>query len=81
MPTLSGLACATESQKASSVCALSVRPESKMVTGNLDGQAAANLVEGLLDGEERGLGVERVEDGLDEQRIDAALDQAERLLA
>ncbi len=32
MPTLSGFACATEIQNASSVCAFSVRPESKIVT-------------------------------------------------
>jgi hypothetical protein len=32
MPTLSGFACFTESQNASSVCAFSVRPESKIVT-------------------------------------------------
>ncbi len=49
--------------------------------GNLDRDAASDLLEGLLDGEERGLGVERVEDGFDQQGVAAALDQAERLLA
>jgi len=69
MPTLSGRACATEIQNASSVCALSVRPESKIVT------------EIISDGEERGFGIERVENRLDEQHIGAALEQPERLLA
>ena len=33
------------------------------------------------DGEDRGLGVERVEDRLDQQHVDAAVDQAAHLLA
>jgi hypothetical protein len=37
-----------------------------------EGQRDFVLGEDLLDGDERGLGVERVEDGLDQQQIDAA---------
>ena len=39
-------------------------------------QPGAVPLEIVVDGEQRGLGVERVEDGLDQQQIDAALDQA-----
>jgi hypothetical protein len=48
--------------------------------GDHQRHAAAKLQERLLDGEERGLGVERVENRLDQQHVGAALDQAERLL-
>jgi len=41
--------------------------------GDLDRDAAFDLLEGFLDREESGLGVERVEDGFDEERIDTAL--------
>ena len=41
----------------------------------------AALLADLGDGVDRGLGVERVEDRLDQQQIDAAVDQAARLLA
>ena len=43
-------------------------------------QAHAALGEHLLDGDERGLGVQRVEDGLDQQQVGAAVDQAAHLL-
>src|SRR5581483_3070902 len=42
---------------------------------NHERQSQFQFVETLLDGEERGLRVERVEDGLDEQNIHAALNQ------
>ena len=45
-----------------------------------DRQFFAVLVEDLLDGDQRGLGVERVEDGLDQQQVDAARDQRADLL-
>ena len=48
--------------------------------GDHDRQAPAALGEDLLAGEDRGLGVERVEDGLDEDEIGAAVDQALDLL-
>ena len=47
--------------------------------GQHDRQLDPHLVEHLLDGKARGLGVQRVEDGLDEDRVHAALDQAARL--
>ena len=53
--------------------------------GDHDGQlfssgCEAILIEDLADGDERGLGVERVEDGLDEQQIDAAGDERADLM-
>ncbi len=44
-------------------------------------QRAARRLERFGDGVDRGLGVERVEDRLDQQDVGAALDQAARLLA
>jgi hypothetical protein len=38
------------------------------------------VFEKLVDGKQRGLGVERVEDGLDQQHVGAALHQAFHLL-
>jgi hypothetical protein len=43
--------------------------------------ADAALFHRLLAGEDGGLGVERVEDGLDQQRVDAAIDQSADLFA
>ena len=43
-------------------------------------QLDAHLVEHLQDREARRLGVQRVEDRLDQEQVDAALDQAARLL-
>ena len=43
-------------------------------------QPHAALVERLLDADQRGLGVERVEDGFEQQQVRAAVDQPERLL-
>ncbi len=48
--------------------------------GNLDRHAPADFIEGFLQGEKRGLGIERIENGFDEQRIDAALQQTKCLL-
>ena len=45
--------------------------------GHDERQALAGLVEGRLDGEDRGLGVERVEDRLDDEEVRAALDEPE----
>jgi hypothetical protein len=44
--------------------------------GNHHRPAAAGVVEKLLDGEQRGLGVQRVEHGFDEQDVGAAINQA-----
>ena len=51
-----------------------------IVTEAITGHARAALLEEPLDGEQRRLDVERVEDGLDEQQVDAAVDQAAGLL-
>ena len=52
-----------------------------MVPEIITGRSDAARREFLGDGEDRGLGVERVEDGLDQQRVDAAVDQPAHLLA
>ena len=44
-------------------------------------QRAARRLERFRDGVDRGLGVERIEDGLDQKNVGAALDQPARLLA
>ena len=76
-PTASGRACAIEFQNASTVWPESVRPEaSVIVPGDDQRDPVAGRVEGRLDAEDRGLGVERVEDRLDDEQVGAALDQA-----
>ena len=73
MPTLNGCACATEVQNASTVWPESVRPlRSVIVTEIHQRQRAART---STRGDERGFGVERVEDRLDQQEVDAAVDQ------
>ena len=68
--------CLSEYQKASGVWPDRVRPgEIGDGAGEHDRQLDAHLVEDLLNGEARRLGVQRVEDGLDQDRVDAALDQ------
>ena len=81
-PIDSGAAWRTEFQNASGVCPDSRRPErSVMVPEIITGRLDAALVHHFGDGEDRGLGVERVEDGLDQEGVDAAVDQAAHLLA
>ena len=76
-PMDSGRAWRSEFQNASAVWPDSVRPEaSVMVPEIITGSARAGSLEILLDGEQRGLGVERVENGLDQQDVGAAVDQA-----
>jgi hypothetical protein len=54
-----------------------VRPEaSVMVPEIITGRRRPRSSKQLLDGEQRRLGVQRVEDGLDQQQVGAALDQA-----
>ena len=48
---------------------------------NHDRQPTAPLCEGLLDAHERRLGVQRVDDGFNEQEVDAAVDETEGLVA
>ena len=67
----------SEYQNASAVWPDSVRPEaSVMVPEIITGRRAAACLEHFVDREQRGLGVERVEDGLDHQHVGAAVDQA-----
>ena len=78
-PTLSGRACATECQNASVVCPESVRPlASVMVPEIITGSRTPEPLEHVLDREDRGLGVQGVEDGLDQEQVGAAVDQAAR---
>ena len=80
-PTASGCACRTEFQNASVTWPDSVRPEASVMVPEIDHRpAAAALLEQRLDGEDRRLGVERVEDRLDEEEVGAAVDQAVGLL-
>ena len=81
MPTASGRACCTEVQNASMVWPLSVRPDlSVMVTDEHHRHAPLALDEHLVDREEARLQVERVEDRLGQDEIDAAVEQAAHLL-
>ena len=48
--------------------------------GDHDGHAEPDVLKVLVDGEKGGLGVEGVEDGLDEDNIGAAIDEAAELL-
>ena len=81
-PTETGAAWRTEFQNASGVWPDSSRPERSVmvpetITGTLDPARRALLGDGI----DRGLGVERVEDGLDQQQIGAAVEQSPHLLA
>ena len=81
-PIESGCECRTEFQNASGVWPDSSRPDlSVMVPDIITGTLDAALVENLGDGVERGLGVQRVEDGLDQEDVGAAVEQPARLLA
>ena len=51
-----------------------------IVTESITGSALARLGEHLLDRDERGLDVQRVEDRLGEQHVDAAVEQPAHLL-
>ena len=52
-----------------------------MVPGDDDRQPLPALLEQGLDGEDRRLGVQRVEDGLEQDQVDAAVDEARERLA
>ena len=81
-PTDSGAACVIEFQNASGVCPESSRPGAVGDgAGNHHRQADAAGRHDFGEGEDRGLGVERVEDRLDQQHIDTAVDQSAHLLA
>ena len=77
MPTLNGRACAIETQNASIVCPDSVRPlRSVIVTEIISGSRTPVLLEHLFDRDDAGLRVQRVDDGLEQQQVAAAVDRA-----
>ena len=85
MPTENGLACAIDTQNASIVWPDSVRPlrsvtVTEIITSGRDVGIRDSGFEDLLDRDQRRLGVERVEDRLDQEQIDAAVDQPADLL-
>ena len=74
-PAANGSACSTEVQKASTVWPDRLRPlRSTMVTETKSGSSGATS----FDRRDRGLAVERVEDGLDQQEVGAAVAAAPR---
>ncbi len=78
----SGCECRTEFQNASGVWPESSRPDlSVMVPDTITGTLDAALVENLGEGVERGLGVQRIEDGLEQEDVGAAVQQPARLFA
>jgi hypothetical protein len=80
-PTASGRACRIECQNASVTWPERVRPEASVIVPEMmTGQRRPALLEERLEREDRGLGVEGVEDRLDGQDVGAAVDQALRLL-
>ena len=77
--------CCTAFQKASVVCAeiSVVATAAYSSSGDHHGKLCAFggkavLVEDLADGEQRGLGVQRVEDGLHQQQVDTAGEMSAR---
>ena len=75
-PTEIGRACRTEFQKASVVWPDRVRPEASVMVPEIMIGSSTPSLEHALDGEDRRLGVEGVEDGLDQDQVGAAFDQA-----
>ena len=76
-PTISGSACSIDVQNASIVCPVSV------AAGEVDDRDAdpeRELGRGLARGDDRRLRVQRVEDRLDQQQVDAAVREAADLL-
>ena len=76
MPTLSRSACSIEARKAASVWPESVRPlRSVIVTETITGSLIRRFAKQVVDGEQAGLEVERVENGLGQEDVGAAVDQ------
>ena len=76
-PMVSGWAWRTEFQNAAGVWPDSVRPERSVIVPEIiTGRSTPRSSHDLRDGEDRRLGVERVEDGLDQEEVGAAVDQA-----
>ena len=81
MPTLNGRACAIDTQNASIVCPDSVRPlRSVIVAEIISGRRTPRLLEHLLDRDDAGFGVQRVDDRLEQEHVAAAVDEPARLL-
>src|SRR6266567_5138078 len=74
-PTTSGCACAIEMRDASTVWPLRFRPDLSMTVPEIMGKFLSGLFKHVRDGEERGFGVECVEDSFDYQKIDTSFDQ------
>ncbi len=80
-PTVSGWAWRIECQNAVGVWPDSVRPERSVIVPEIiSGSVRAGAGERTAGGDDRRLCVERVEDRLDQQQVDAALDQRVDLL-
>ena len=78
-PMASGRAWRTEFQNASVVWPDSVRPEASVIVPEMMiGRSTPGFVDRLSHREDRRLGVQRVEDRLDQQQVDAAFDQRAR---
>ncbi len=81
MPMLSSSLCEIEFQYASTVWPDKVRPlRSVMVNETITGTRRPGVLEVFVDGEQGRLGVQRVEDGFQQQKIHAAVQQPARLL-
>ena len=79
---MSGLAWRTECQKASTVWPERLRPaRSVSVIDTMTGSSSPRASRCLVGCDERGLGVQRVEHRLDQDEVDAAVEQAVDLLA
>ena len=78
-PTASGRAWRTEFQNASVVWPDSVRPEASVIVPEMMiGRSMPDSSTAWRAAKSAGLGVQRVEDGLDQQQVDAAFDQRAR---
>jgi hypothetical protein len=76
-----GLTCSTAFQKASTVWAeIMVSPPRPTAAEIMMGSEMLSAANTSSDGDEGGLGVERVEDGLDQQQVDPAREQGPHLL-
>ena len=79
---MSGRAWATEFQKASVVWPESVRPLASVIVPEImTGTRRPRGCEVRIDGEQRGLGIEGVEDGLDQQEVGSPVQQPPDRLA
>ena len=77
----SGRAWRTECQNALTVWPERMRPDASVtVPETITGSRSPVCFHQFVEREDRGLGVERVEDGLDQEQVGAAFEQARRLL-